>query len=149
MSTRTVIVASSAGKAQKIENFAGTTWGELKAHPQVAPLLVGDLEAVVNPGKVTLRDNESLLPSTDFKVYLIPTKNKAGTVTQAQAATLGQQIADAILKASQKAQGDEMEQLKESLIEAVEEFFDVDLNDFDDCPECEDAVAEAQQFARR
>lgn len=76
MVTRTALIVSSlTNKGKKISTTAATL-GELKA--EEPSLFSGDVEIVVKPGNVTLRDDGSELPSGDFKVYVIPTKNKAG-----------------------------------------------------------------------
>lgn len=74
----TVIVASSKANAAKRIQFEGSTFGELKANQEFASLYESGLDAVVNPGNVTLRGDDSVLPQGDFKVFLIPSKNKAG-----------------------------------------------------------------------
>lgn len=141
MATRNVIVASSLGKAKKINNFTGTTWGELKSHPDVKGLITDNLEAVVNPGKTTLRGDDSELPEVDFRVYLLPTKNKAG-YTPDGVRRLAEEISDAIIAAADKATDNDLEDLKDNLISEIEDFFDVSLDE--ECEECEEAIREAQ-----
>lgn len=126
---RTIIVASpAANKAKKIENFNGRTWADLKSHPVVRELMVGSVEAIVNPGNVTLNREDAILPETDFKLYLVPTKNKAG-VSEIQARELGEEIATAIFKASRQSSANEITDLKKNLIAEIESFYDVDLDD--------------------
>jgi hypothetical protein len=97
---RTIIVASpAANKAKKIENFAGRTWGELKDHATVRELMVGSVEAIVNPGNLTLSRVDAVLPEGDFKLYLVPTKNKAGAISEADARSMSEEIAGAIVEA--------------------------------------------------
>jgi hypothetical protein len=125
---RTIIVASpAANKAKKIEGFGGRTWGDLKAHPVVRELMVGSVEAIVNPGNVTLNREDAVLPEGDFKLYLVPTKNKAG-ISESEARQLGEEIAAAIVKASRQSSSSEIGDLKKSLIEEIESFYDVDLD---------------------
>lgn len=72
---RTVLVASSVtNKAKKVETEA-TTWEQFKA--ELGDLVTSGVDAVVKPGNYTLR-NDSTLPTEDFKLFLIPTKNKSG-----------------------------------------------------------------------
>lgn len=142
--TRNVIVASPASNRAKKYETAVTTWGDLK--PVIAELLVGDVEAIVNPGNVTLNQDSAELPSGDFKVFLVPTKNKAG-VSDSDARRLGTEIGNAIAEAANKASGAELKDLKERIIETIEDFFDVTLSD--DCPECEEALQEAKKFVAR
>src|SRR5687768_1648519 len=121
--SRTIIVASpAANKAKKIEGFNGRTWGDLKDHPTVRELMVGSVEAIVNPGNVTLSREDAVLPEGDFKLYLVPTKNKAG-ISEQEASQLGSEIAAAILKGSKQANGTELSDLKKNLLETVEEFY--------------------------
>lgn len=147
MATRKVCVASSAGKAVKLDNFNGTTWGDLKAEATVSPLLVGDYEAIVKPGNVTLRDDSSVLPEGELKVFVIPKKNKAG-LTEAEAKQLGKEIANAIVNANTKAQKEEIDELRNDIIDVIENHFNVELEvEVDDCKECTEAINEAKELA--
>ena len=77
---RKVVIASAKSNAAARTMFSGSTFGELKADAVFAGIY-GDgdgVEAIVKPGNVTLRDNESVLPEGEFSVFLVPTKNKAG-----------------------------------------------------------------------
>jgi hypothetical protein len=72
---RTVLVASSvSNKAKRVETSA-TTWEEFQG--EISDLLTSGVDAIVKPGNYTLR-NDSTLPEGDFKLFLIPTKNKSG-----------------------------------------------------------------------
>lgn len=125
---RTVIVASpAANKAKKIENFTGRTWGELKSHATVRELMVGSVEAIVNPGNHSLTREDAQLPEGDFKLYLVPTKNKAGAMSAAQATAISSEIAAAIVTASAKAEEAEFTQLKAALVASVEAFYEVSV----------------------
>jgi hypothetical protein len=130
---RTIIVASSASNtAKRITDFEGTTWGELKQNPVVKSLMVGNVEAVLSTTKATLNREDALLPTEgDFKVFLIPTKNSAGAISEADAQKLAADIAAAIVKASRQADDQEIKDLKEDLISAVANFYDVDLDEAD------------------
>jgi hypothetical protein len=144
MSTsRNVVVASSAANKAKKFSTSATTLGELKAQSEMSGLAVGEVEYVVKPGNVTLRDDDSTLPTGDFKLYIIPTKNKAGTVSPSQAQQLGKDIAQAIADAASKVETNELSELKADLIEVIEDFFGVTL---EDCPECNEALAEARRM---
>jgi len=144
-----IIVASAAGRARTITNFSGSTWGELRQHPEVAPLVTGSLDVIVNPGDLTLNSDSSALPEGDFNVYLIPTKNKAG-LTPYEAAQLGAEIGKAIADASKKAGSDEISELKGALLETIQDFYDVDLTE-DQAKDAQeaDAIAEAKRFQAR
>jgi len=142
MSTRNVIVASAASNKAKQVSTSATTWGEFKK--QIADLLTGDVEAVLKPGNVTLTRDDATLPDTDFRVYLIPTKNKAG-MTEAQARQLGADIAEAIVIAASKATNEEVNALKSEIVEVIEDFFDVDLSD-EQCAQCNEALNEARSM---
>jgi hypothetical protein len=78
--SRKVIIASAKTNAAARTEFSGTTFGDLKADPIFAGIYGnGDgVEAIVKPGNVTLRGNDSVLPTGDFNVFLVATKNKAG-----------------------------------------------------------------------
>ncbi len=142
---RTVIVASPASNRAKKYETSVSTWGELKG--VIADLYTGDgnVEAIVHPGNVTLTRDDASLPTGDFKVFLVPTKNKAG-VTPSEAQKLGQEIGAAIAEAASRTTSDEVKQLKDALIETIEDFFDVDLSD--DCPECDEALEQAKAYLR-
>lgn len=144
-SNRTVVVASSASNKAKKYTTNVKTWGELKV--VISELLTGDLEAVVNPGHVTLSQDAAVLPTGDFKLYLIPTKNKAGVISVESAKALGKEIAEAIVEAATKASAEDVNALKENLRAEIEDFFGVELGDAD-CPECADALKEAKDLAR-
>jgi hypothetical protein len=149
MVTRKVVIASSVTNAAKKLNTAATTLGELKA--EAPELFRGDVEIVVKPGNVTLRDDGSELPSGDFKVYVIPTKNKAGNITVEDAKKLGEEIAKAIVDAASKSSPDDVNELKDLLVEDIESFFGVDLGGTDDVEDDEaaEALAEARSLATR
>lgn len=77
---RKVVIASAKSNAAARTQFSGVTFGDLKADAVFAGIY-GDgdgIEAIVKPGNVTLRDNDSVLPEGEFSVFLVPTKNKAG-----------------------------------------------------------------------
>ena len=143
---RTVVVASSSSNKAKKYETAATTWGELK--PEIRELLTGDLEAIVNPGHVTLSQDNSILPTGDFKLYLIPTKNKAGQITVDQARSLGREIAEALVEAATTANTDDINELKEILRNDIEDFFGVELGGAD-CEECDETLDEAKALASR
>jgi len=144
-----IIVASAAGRARTITNFSGSTWGELKQHPEVAPLVTGSLDVIVNPGDITLNSDASALPEGDFNVYLIPTKNKAG-LTPSEASQLGAEIGKAIAEASKKAGSDEITELKGALLDTIQDFYDVDLTEEQAKDSAEaTAIAEAQKYVAR
>lgn len=146
MATRKVTVASSSSNRAKQYETSATTWGQLKN--EISELLTGDLEAIVNPGHVTLSQDNSVLPTGDFKLYLIPTKNKSGAITESQAVGLGKEIGAALVEAANKATTEDVNALKELLISDIEDFFDVELGGAD-CEECEDTLEEAKALARK
>ena len=141
-SRRKVVVASPASNKAKAYQTSATTWGEFKA--EISDLLTGNVEAVNPEGNVTFTRDDAKLPTGEFRVFLIPTKNKAGGVTPSQAQQLGREIGDAIVKASQLVDEQELSNLKDKLIDTIGDFFGVDLNE--DCPECDDALEEARNL---
>lgn len=138
---RKVVVASPASNQAKQYETDVTTWGELKE--VISELLTGNVEAIVKPGNVTLTRDDAALPTGDFRVYLIPTKNKAG-MSPTQAQNLGNEISTAIVAAAARAQENDLNQLKEDLVEVIEDFFGVSLET--DCPECAEALADARRY---
>lgn len=144
MANRTVVVASTASSKARKYSTSAKTWGELKS--VISELLVGDLEAIVNPGHVTLTQDNAVLPTGDFKLYLIPTKNKAGAISIEAAKALGKEIAESIVEAATKAQAEDINQLKENLRAEIEDFFNVELGDAD-CEECAETLREAKNLS--
>ena len=144
MSRKIIVASPAANKAKPVNGFTGSTWGELKQHPVLRELLQGNVEAVLNPGNVTLTRDDAELPEGDFKIFLIPTKNKAG-MTDAEARKLGQEISEAIVKAASLASSDDVTELGNLLKNEIEEFFGVELGD-DGCEECADVLAEAKGY---
>lgn len=145
MSTRKVIVASTAANvAQPIEAFTGRTFADLKRNSVFASLYQGGVEAILSPGNVTLTRDDATLPETDFKVFLVPTKNKAG-ITPSEATSIGYAVGQAIAKAIKMSETNEVDDLKNELIATVEDFFGVDLQD-PACAECDAALEEAKRL---
>jgi len=79
-----IVVSQKLNKAGRVSNFEGTTLGELLATSTDNGINIGDLytqgevEVVVNPGNVSLRGVDSVLPEGDVKVFFTIKKNKAG-----------------------------------------------------------------------
>lgn len=128
---RRVTVASAAANAAKRFMTRAANWAELRPEIESQGLTLSNVEAILNPGNVTLSRPESELPLGDFKVYLVPTKNKAG-ITQQEAAALAESLTKAIVDASNRQNRTNVEKLKGELIETVEEFFSVDLDEDND-----------------
>lgn len=129
--SRSVTVASSAaGKAKRFDTSA-STWGELQGEITRVGIPLNNVEAIMSPGNVTLsRPEAELYAGGAFKIFLVPTKNKAG-ITQGEANAMAREITDAILKGAEKSSADRMKDLKSEIIEQIEEFYDVDLGDND------------------
>lgn len=141
---REIVVASSVSNKAKKFSTTASTLGELKNQSEMNGLFTGSVDFVVKPGNVTLRDDSSSLPEGDFNLYIIPSKNKAGVVSASAAQQLGRDIAQAIQDAAAQVETNELSELRADLISAIEDFFGVDL--VNDCPECEDALREAQNM---
>jgi hypothetical protein len=142
--SRICIAASSAVNKSKRFSTSAQTWGELKGDSNLSGLISGNVEVILNPGSVTLSRDEAELPAGDFKLYIIPTKNKAG-MTGGDAAALGEQIAEAIRKGAKIASSSEVTGLKDQLIADIEDFFGVDLSD-EACAECDKTLEEARNL---
>jgi hypothetical protein len=128
MSRNVVIVSPASNQPIRISDFNGATWGELKNHPSVVDHVGSNVEAVLRQGNVTLNREDAQLPEGDVTVFLVPTRNKAGMNPEA-AHNLGLEIATAIEKAAAISSEEEVTQLKENLIEAIADFFEVDSYD--------------------
>lgn len=144
MSRKIIVAAPATNKAKAVNDFTGSTWGELKQHSVLRELLVGNVEAILNPGNVTLTRDDAALPEGDFRIFLVPTQNKAG-MTDAEARKLGQEISEAIVAAAKLASSDQVSELKNALKEEIENFFGVSLGD-DGCEECAEVLAEAKGY---
>jgi hypothetical protein len=140
---RNAVVASPASNQAKKYETTATTWGEFKG--EISDLLVGNVEAILNPGNVTLNRDDAALPTGDFRIFLIPTKNKAGVMSPSQAQGLAKEIGDAIVAAASKASDDDVAELRAELRETIEDFFGVSL-DSEDCPECDEALKDAKAY---
>src|SRR5688572_18307137 len=118
--TRNVVVAAPASnQAKKFETNA-TTWGELQG--VISSLMTGNVEAIVAETRTTLNRGEAVLPTGDFKLFLVPTKNKAGAgISPDEARVLGREIAEAIVTAASRASSEDVAELKENLVEVIED----------------------------
>lgn len=126
---RKVTVASSAANKAKAFMTNAETWEQLKPEIQANGLSLDSVEAIMNPGNVTLSRNDArLFADGEFKIYLVPTKNKAG-ISDEQANAMGAEIAAAIKKAASKANSHSLDELKSNIIGEIEIFYDVDLDD--------------------
>lgn len=125
---RTVTVASSAANKAKRFETSASTWGELQGEISRAGLSLNNVEAIMNPGNVTLSRNEAeLYPDGDFRVFLVPTKNKAG-ITQGEADRMAKDLTKVILDASERSGREKLGELKVEMIQMIEDFYEVDLD---------------------
>ena len=82
---KVLVHSQKLNKAGRISEFNGTTFGELLLQTTENGININDLynpdevEAVVNPGNITLRGTDSVLPQGDIKVFFTIKKNKAGS----------------------------------------------------------------------
>lgn len=149
-----VSVATPAASAAKRFDTNARTWGELKPEIERQQISLAGVEAIMRPGNVTLTRNDAELPREDFKIFLVATKNKAGATLEQTAKSIGDAVAAGIVKGARIADANKLKELKDTLIEEIEGFFDVDFDsddvDFDeDFPVEEDEdVAEARRMSR-
>lgn len=156
-----VTVASSASNQPKRFETRARTWRELKPEIERQGLSLAGQEAVMRPGNVTLTRDDAELPNEDFRIFLLPTKNKAGSLEE-DAQNVGNELARAIIKAANMAGRDRVNELKNRLIEETENFFEVDFEgEFDSDPlddldrqsnslddDLDPDIAEARRMAR-
>jgi ribosomal protein S13 len=128
MSRNVIVVSPRSNQPIKVSDFTGSTWGELRNHPQVYSHVEENVEAVLRQGNVTLSREDAQLPEGDVHVFLVPTKNKSG-MSEEQAKEIGQQITEAIVKAAALSSEEDVRKLKERLIEDVADFFNVNEDD--------------------
>lgn len=78
MATRRILVVSTQSGTPRSYNADEATWGELKSRISNDFGDIGGMAATIKEGKIDLlRENQSL-PTTDFTLYLTPSKIKAG-----------------------------------------------------------------------
>lgn len=123
---KVIIVSEKTNSVKRLTEFTGETFQDLKNHPEARSLFTGDVEAVVNVTKCTLKRDDATLPEGDFKVYLVVTKNTSGVITPAEATTLGQEIATAIVKASALGGTDEKKELMNEIKSAIRNFYNLE-----------------------
>lgn len=152
MNERNVTVASSSANIARKFTTRAETWGAIQSEILSQGLKLENVEAILKPGNLTLSHADSALPPGDFKIYLVPTKNKAG-ISPAEAQILSNEITQAIIKAAEMASADKIKELKGALIEKIEEFYEVDMGSGASQEEEEDAededVAEARRLEQR
>lgn len=116
---RKVQYASPSSNRAGIINSGASTWGELLATTEIGRIYngaSGGLEAILVPGGHCLNREEAELPEGDIKIFLVPTKNKAGADSFKEALTA------AIYEAVDIAI-DEDSDMQSAIEEAVDDFF--------------------------
>ncbi len=125
--SRTVVIASAkANTAIRVESFTGNTFADLKANPQFASIYGGGdgVEVVIKPGNITLRADDSVLPTENFSAFIIATKNKAG-VTAQDAKEISDSVYTAIVSNSVIASLEEKAALTTRLVETVNTLYNI------------------------
>lgn len=125
--SRTVVIASAkANTAIRVERFTGLTFGELRLNPQFASIYGGGdgVEVVIKPGNITVRGDDSVLPTEDFSAFIIATKNKAG-VTAQDAKEISDSVYTAIVANSAVASQEEKAALTTQLVAAVNNVYSI------------------------
>lgn len=125
--SRTVVIASAkANTAIRVESFTGNTFADLKANPQFASIYGGGdgVEVVIKPGNITLRADDSVLPTENFSAFIIATKNKAG-VTAQDAKEISDSVYTAIVANSAVASQEEKAALTANLVAAVNNVYNI------------------------
>lgn len=125
--SKTVIIASAKSNAAiRLEGFTGTTFADLKANSQFASIYGGGegVEVVIKPGNITLRADDSALPTENFSAFIIATKNKAG-VTAQEAKEISDSVYTAILANSSVASLEEKSALTTSLVATVNNIYGI------------------------
>lgn len=93
MSTRKIKIYSTLGVQGTIETDV-QTFGELKPILQSREVNLSGMKVLVGKTKNELSENAAVLPTEDFKIYLIPSKTKSGTLTDSER----QAIADSLVQ---------------------------------------------------
>ena len=79
MSTRKIVVYSSATQRANDVMTDATTWGVLKSKLSMDGLLTGQMKAIIGQTKLTLDHVDAELPEGDFQLFLVPEKTKSGS----------------------------------------------------------------------
>lgn len=144
MVTRTIIVASTSASQARVVQSNDETWGQLKVRPELAGLVLNGMDAVVDPGHFTLNRDDAKLPEGEFRLFLVPTKNKAGVGIDINSAkALAAEIGAAIYEASKKADENELQDLKAAILTTLADFYNIDVEDAE-CPGCSQALEDAR-----
>lgn len=144
--SKTVIIASAkANAAIRIENFEGTTFADLKANPQFQSVYgTGEaVEVVIKPGNITLRDDDSVLPTGNFSAFIIPTKNKAG-VSSASVRELARTIKREIYAKAKMAEENHIDELRDEMLQVVDRVYTIGRATPTDVTQQPSAVSGAQ-----
>lgn len=128
MLERNVTIVSPQSTQGKRFATGANNWGQLKQEFANNDISTSGMEAILSPGRHTLAQDDAELPSVDFRVFLVPTKNKAG-LNPEEKVTLN--IISAIRKAAPVVTKEDMDALEQKLIGVVEAHYDADLSDPD------------------
>lgn len=119
---RKAIVSSAVSNSARSIDTSAENWGQLKAELNKCGIITDNAEAVLEEGKLTLSHPDAALPPGDFRLFLVPTKNKAGTMESIHENF--QEVMDSIRKGAIKATPEQVSALKGRLIETIERFYD-------------------------
>jgi hypothetical protein len=156
---KVIVVSQKLNKAGKIENFVGTTFQDLLNASTDNGINVSDLynrdevEVVVNPGNISIRGVDSLLPQQDIKVFFTIKKNKAG-MEATDINKLSQEVKELVKTAQKQSSVEQKTALKQVISEAINNFYRVApavVNnaltiDVVEDPELQDALNELKQL---
>jgi hypothetical protein len=152
---KVIVVSQKLNKAGKIENFEGRTFQDLLNVSTDNGINVGDLynrdevEVVVNPGNISIRGVDSVLPQEDFKVFFTIKKNKAG-MEATDINKLSQEVKELVKTAQKQSSVEQRTALKQVISEAINNFYRVTpvpstpVIEVD--PELQDALNELNQL---
>ena len=81
---RDITVVSTTASKKVVISSSARTWGQLKGESAMAALLGSNMEGVVRESKITLKNDDAVLPDGPCTIFLVQSKTKAGAYTEEQ-----------------------------------------------------------------
>lgn len=75
---RSITVFSTLTSKKVTISSSATTWGELKADSRISALIGPNMEGAVRETKVSLKNDDAVLPEGSHTIFLVQAKSKAG-----------------------------------------------------------------------
>jgi hypothetical protein len=75
---RSITVFSTLTSKKVTISSSATTWGELKNDSRISSLIGSNMEGAVRETKVSLKNDDAVLPEGAHTIFLVQAKSKAG-----------------------------------------------------------------------